>query len=319
MLINGQWTQDWSPSDNKDSKGRYIRQLAGFRNWITATGIAGPTGEQGFVAEQGRYHLYAAYNCPWASRALTVLYLKGLEDCISVTFVNPKITDQGWKFEGFPLCEKEPLYGFDFLHQVYTKSDQQYSGRVTVPVLWDKKNQCIVSNESADIIRMFNSAFNEVTGSELDLYPEDLREEIDALNKAVYQNLNNGVYKAGFATTQSAYEEAYHAVFAQLDALESRLSDGRSFLFGERLTETDICAFVTLIRFDEVYHGLFKCNRNLLAQMPYLSAYTRRIYALPKIHQTVKFKHIKHHYYGIKALNPNGVIPLGPEGFAKKE
>lgn len=317
MLINGKWTFDWQPSDNKDGEGRYIRQSAGFRNWITSSGVAGPTGIGGFAAEKGRYHLYAAYNCPWASRALIVLNLKGLEDYISVTLVNPEITEQGWKFEGFPLCEKEPLYGFNFLHQLYTLSDAHYSGRVTVPVLWDKKKSVIVSNESADIIRMFNSAFDSLTGSKLDLYPEPLRKEIDELNADIYQNLNNGVYKAGFATSQPAYEEAYHAVFMQLDALESLLSDGRDFLMGDILTETDIRTFVTLIRFDEVYYGLFKCNRNLLAQMEYLYAYTRRIYSLPGIGKTVKFKHIKQHYYSIKKLNPNGIIPLGPGGFRR--
>ncbi|MDW6004644.1 glutathione S-transferase family protein [Vibrio mangrovi] len=313
MLVNGIWTKDWQPVQAKDEQGRFIRQTSGFRHWITPDGEPGPTGDGGFKAEKGRYHLYVAYICPWASRTLMVRALKGLEDYISISVVNPVMTDQGWQFGHADGADFDELNGCDYLHQLYTKVDPQYTGRATVPVLWDKQKQVIVSNESADIIRMLNSAFDHLTGSTVDLYPEPFREEIETLNQRIYQQLNNGVYQAGFASSQFAYEEAYHNVFSMLDELESRLADGRPFLFGDALTETDVRTFVTLVRFDAAYHGVFKCNRNLLAQMPHLYAYTKRIYEIDGIAKTVRIDHIKQGYYSIKALNPGRIIPVGPD------
>lgn len=312
MLVNGQWAREWEPVQATDSDGRFVRQVSGFRNWITPDGATGPTGASGFPAEAGRYHLYVALICPWASRTLMARTLKGLNSLISVSVVEPALTEQGWRFGSFPGANADSLNDAAYMHQIYTQVAPQYSGRATVPVLWDKQTKTIVSNESADILRMLNSAFDELTGNEFDLYPRDLRDQIDSLNDRIYDSLNNGVYKAGFATTQRAYDEAYESVFATLDELEERLGDGRAFLFGESLTESDIRLFVTLVRFDLAYHGLFKCNRNLLAQMPALSRYTQRILDLPGINDTVNVEHIKTGYYSIKALNPNGIIPVGP-------
>ncbi len=312
MLVNGVWTKDWQPVQKKDEQGRFVRQVSSFRNWITKDGSAGPTGKAGFKAEKDRYHLYVAYICPWASRTLMVRELKGLTDYITLSVVNPELTDQGWKFDGFPGATADPLHQHQYMHQLYTRADDNFTGRATVPVLWDKKTDQVVSNESADIVRMLNQAFDHLTGSELDLYPESLAGDIDVLNEHIYHTLNNGVYKAGFASSQFAYEEAYQGVFQTLDELEERLSDGRPYLFGETITETDIRTFVTLIRFDAAYYGLFKCNRNLIAQMPNLSRYTKRIYALDGIKNTVNIDHIKHGYYSIKTLNPAGIVPVGP-------
>ena len=313
MLVNGQWTRKWDPVQSQDEEGRFVRQRSRFRNWITPDGQPGPTGEGGFAAEPDRYHLYVALICPWASRTLMARKLKGLEDFISVTVVDPVLTDQGWRFGDFPGSDIDPLNEANYLHELYSKVRPDYSGRATVPVLWDKQRGVIVNNESADIVRMLNSAFDGLTGSSLDLYPSDLREEIDALSERLYANLNNGVYQAGFARSQKAYVEAYERVFEMLDALEERMSDGRPFLFGDRLTEADIRLFVTLVRFDLAYYGLFKCNRNLIAQMPYLCRYVARIHALPGVDETVNPEHIKAGYYSIKALNPNGIVPVGPE------
>ncbi|QSX35190.1 glutathione S-transferase C-terminal domain-containing protein [Shewanella avicenniae] len=313
MLVNGVWTEDWQPVQAKDKDGRFVRQASSFRNWITADGSAGPTGIAGFKAEKGRYHLYVAYICPWASRTLMARALKGLTDYIDVTVVNPRLSDQGWQFGGFDGLNADPLNDAAFVHQLYTKADPQFTGRATVPVLWDKHTQTIVNNESADIVRMFDTGFSELVNQGPVLFPENLANDIDLLNEQMYNSLNNGVYKAGFATTQVAYEEAYHAVFNTLDMLEQRLSDGRAFLFGDLFTESDIRLFVTLIRFDAAYYSLFKCNRNQLKEMPYLHAYTQRVLALDGIKDTVNIEHIKAGYYSIKALNPNGIVPVGPD------
>ncbi len=313
MIVNGKWAQNWQPVQKADSQGRFIRQQSVFRHWITADGSAGPSGQGGFQAEAGRYHLYVSYVCPWASRALMVRKLKKLESVISVSVVNPCMTDQGWSFGGYADADNDLLNGARYLHELYTACDPGYSGRATVPVLWDRQRRCIVNNESADIMRMFNTAFAGLSGATLDLYPAHLATAIDQLNEYMYTGLNNAVYQAGFATTQFAYEEAYKKVFTILDQLEARLADGRSYLFGEKITETDIRLFVTLVRFDAVYHGLFKCNRNRIADMQHLDSYTRRLLAMEEIRTTVNMKHIKAGYYSIKALNPSGIVPLGPD------
>lgn len=312
MLINGAWKENWQPVQAEDKDGRFIRQTSSFRHWITPDGSPGPTGDGGFKAEKDRYHLYVAYICPWASRALMVRQLKQLTDLIGVTVVNPRLTAEGWQFGGIPGADEDELNGARYVHELYTRADPQFTGRATVPVLWDKQTRTIVNNESADILRMLNSAFDDFGRPGPDLYPADLAGDIDALNQYLYSDLNNGVYQAGFATSQQAYEEAYHQVFSALDEMESRLADGRPFLFGERLTETDVRLFVTLVRFDAAYHGLFKCNRNHLSGMPALHAYMHRIYALNGIADTVNLDHIKAGYYSIKALNPTGIVPVGP-------
>lgn len=308
MLIDGKWTAKWDPVQAKDAKGGFVRQTSTFRNWITPDGSAGPTGSGGYKAEAGRYHLYVALICPWASRTLIARKLKGLEGLISVTVVEPELTDDGWAI----ATGADPVNDARFMHQIYTKADPHVNGRATVPVLWDRQTGTLVSNESADIVRMFNSGFGALASGP-DLYPADLATEIDALNDAIYNSLNNGVYRAGFATTQVAYDEAFAEVFATLDMLEARLSDGRRYLHGDRFTETDIRAFVTLARFDAAYHGLFKCNLRRIADYPALSAYLARVYRLDGIAETVSIDHIKRGYYSIKALNPNGIVPAGPK------
>lgn len=314
MLKNGKWVGQWQPIQGKDENGRFLRQESAFRNWVTPDGTRGPTGEGGFPAEAGRYHLYVALICPWASRTLIARAMKGLRDTVRVTVLSPVLTDQGWAFGGFPGTGKDPFSDARFLHQVYTNADPSYTGRATVPILWDTKRHTIVSNESADILRMFNSGFGALADDAVDLYPFDLRGEIDALNDALYPALNNGVYRAGFASSQTAYDEAVEDVFGMLDALESRLSDGRRYLFGNRFTESDIRLFVTLARFDAAYFGLFKCNLRRLSDYPRLSAYTARIVSLPTVRDTVDLDHIKAGYYSVKALNPSGIIPAGPAG-----
>lgn len=308
MLVNGKWVAKWQPVQAKDEKGGFVRQNSSFRNWITPDGSPGPTGEGGFEAEPGRYHLYVALICPWASRTLIGRSLKGLEDVISVSVVEPELSDHGWRF-----AEPDELNGITYLHELYTRTDPMISGRATVPVLWDKKRGTIVNNESAEILRMMNSAFGDLADPTFDLYPADLREEIDALNARIYPSLNNGVYRAGFATTQVAYEEAFHQVFAMLGELEAHLGDGRPFLLGDRVTEADVRLFVTLVRFDVAYHGLFKCNLRRLADYPALSEYQARFLALPGVWETVSVDHIKRGYYSVKALNPTGIVPFGPE------
>jgi putative glutathione S-transferase len=295
-----------------DAKGAFVRQESQFRNWITDDGRAGPTGAGGFPAEAGRYHLYVSLNCPWASRTLLVRKLKGLDNVISVAVVEPFLTDQGWRFGDYPDANRDTLNGATYLHEIYSRADPLYSGRATVPVLWDRQRQTIVNNESAEIIRMLNGPLGKFGASDADLYPPDLRGEIEALNEPIYRKLNNGVYRAGFATTQQAYEEACRDVFEMLDELERRL-EGRSFLLGERMTETDIRLFVTLVRFDAAYHGLFKCNLRRLIDYPNLTAYVARVLAIPGVQETVNIDHIKRGYYSIKALNPTGIMPLGPQ------
>lgn len=314
MLVEGKWTRDWDPVQKADAQGRFVRQISSFRNWITPDGAPGPTGEGGFEAESGRYRLYVAYICPWASRTLMARALKGLEALIPVTVVNPVLGDQGWQFGGYPGADDDPLFGASFMHELYTRADPVFTGRATVPVLWDMKRNVMVNNESADILRMFDTAFEQLVPSDLRLYPEELSDQIDALNPRLYDGLNNGVYKAGFASSQLAYDEAVAGVFEMLDELEARLTG--DYLFGDRLTETDIRAFVTLIRFDAAYHGIFKCNRRRVADYPRLSAYMGRILKLPGVRKTVNMDHITRGYYSIKALNPLGIVPVGPDHVA---
>jgi putative glutathione S-transferase len=306
MLVKGKWVGDWQPVQAKDEKGGFVRQISSFRNWVTADGSSD------FPAEAGRYHLYVALICPWASRALIARAFKGLTDLVSVSVVEPALTDQGWRFGDYHGADHDTLNGATYMHELYTRADPDFTGRATVPILWDKKTGTIVSNESADIVRMFNSGFGDLASGP-DLYPADLRSEIDALNDAIYATLNNGVYRAGFATTQLAYDEAYADVFATLDSLETRLGDGRAFLHGDRFTETDIRLFVTAIRFDAAYHGLFKCNKHRFADYPQLSGWLMRVLAIKGVRGTVNIDHIKRGYYSIKSLNPNGIVPAGPD------
>lgn len=312
MLIEGKWTANWQPVQASDAKGGFIRQVSGFRNWVTPDGSAGPTGDAGFAAEAGRYHLYVALICPWASRTLIARKLKRLEDTISISIVNPRLDDEGWAFGGYPGTGPDDINGARHLHEIYTRADPLYTGRATVPVLWDKQLGTIVNNESADIMRMLNSGFGDLASGP-DLYPAPLRAEIDALNADIYPRLNNGVYRAGFAITQVAYEEAFDDVFSMLESLEARLVKGGPFLLGDALTEADIRLFVTLVRFDAAYHGLFKCNLRRLADYPALSAYMAAMLAVPGVAETVSIEHIKAGYYSVKALNPNGIVPKGPD------
>uniref|UniRef100_UPI003B51D3C2 glutathione S-transferase family protein n=1 Tax=Roseovarius indicus TaxID=540747 RepID=UPI003B51D3C2 len=310
MLVDGKWIENWQPVQKADEKGRFVRQVSSFRNWITPDGSAGPTGEGGFEAEPGRYRLYVALICPWASRTLIARKLKGLDKVIPVTVVNPVISAQGWQFGGYDGAQDDPLFGARYMHEIYTRAEPHFTGRATVPVLWDMKRNVMVNNESADILRMFDTAFEGLVPSELRLYPADLAAEIDALNPVIYDKLNNGVYKAGFASSQEAYDEAVAGVFDTLDMLEDRLTG--DYLFGDRLTETDIRTFVTLIRFDAAYHGLFKTNLRQIADYPRLSAFQQRILDLPGVRETVNMDHITRGYYSIKALNPTGIRPVGP-------
>ena len=310
MLVDGVWHDVWY--DTKSTAGHFERSKAQFRNWVTADGSAGPTGSKGFKAEAGRYHLYVSLACPWAHRTLIFRKLKGLEGLISLSIVDPLMLENGWEFHDRDGATVDHLFGSDFLYQIYLKADPTYSGRVTVPVLWDKHTGTIVSNESADIIRMFNTAFNDLTGSKTDYCPDDLRQDIDALNDRIYDAINNGVYKAGFATTQAAYESAVTPLFAMLDELEERLATSR-YLFGARLTESDWRLFTTLVRFDPVYVGHFKCNIRRIVDYPNLSAYVRDLYQTPGVAETVDMHHIKHHYYrSHKTINPTGIVPVGP-------
>ncbi|MCB2126516.1 MAG: glutathione S-transferase C-terminal domain-containing protein [Rhodobacteraceae bacterium] len=308
MLVRGKWTEKWQPVQAKDEKGGFVRQTSSFRNWVTADGTAGPTGTGGFPAEAGRYRLYVALICPWASRTLIARALMGLEGAVPVTVVEPALSDQGWRFG----AEADPERAASYLHELYSVADPDFTGRATVPVLWDTRTGVIVNNESADILRMMSLGFGGLATKGADLYPASLRPAIDALSDWIYPRLNNGVYRAGFATTQVAYDEAVAGVFATLDTLEERLSDGRAFLFGPGLTETDIRLFVTLVRFDAAYHGLFKCNIRRLADYPRLVAYLERVLDLPGVGATVNLGHIKRGYYSIRTLNPTGIVPAGP-------
>ncbi|MEL6735804.1 MAG: glutathione S-transferase family protein [Pseudomonadota bacterium] len=314
LLVDGVWKDQWY--DTKKSGGKFVRSDAGFRNWVTEDGSAGPTGESGFKAETGRYHLYISHACPWANRAAIFRKLKGLESMIDVSVVDHFMGSEGWTFDEAkddPEDTRDQLGGRSRMHQVYTAAKADYTGRVTVPVLWDKERETIVSNESSEIIRMFNSAFNAVGATGPDLYPDPLREEIDSVNERVYHTVNNGVYKCGFATTQEAYQEAFQPMFETLDWLEDRLAK-QQWLVGDQVTEADWRLFTTLVRFDPVYVGHFKCNRNRIADFPNLSNYTRALYQWPGVADTINIDHIKSHYYGShETINPTRIVPVGPD------
>ena len=310
LLVEGKWQDRWY--DTKSTGGRFERSQAQWRDWVTRDGKPAEGRTRGFKAEPGRYHLYVSLACPWAHRTLIFRALKKLEDVISVSVVHPYMGSDGWTFRTEDGATGDTLYGLDFLHQIYTMADPAYSGRVTVPVLWDKREKTIVSNESSEIIRMLNSAFDEWGDASVDLCPPALRGEIDELNAFIYPAINNGVYRAGFATSQAAYEEAFQALFSALDQLEERLSKQR-YLTGERVTEADWRLFTTLVRFDPVYVGHFKCNLRRIADYPNLSNYLRDLHQVPGVAGTVNLLHIKAHYYGSHpTINPTGVVPLGP-------
>ncbi|HYM32357.1 MAG TPA: glutathione S-transferase family protein [Candidatus Cybelea sp.] len=305
LLVDGVWTDQ--ATDSRLTGGHFLRADAAFRRHVSAD----PGAE--FPAEAGRYHLYVALACPWANRTLIYRKLKRLDDVISVSIVDPLMLENGWTFTGAPGTTRDTVNGCDYMYQVYAKAKPDYTGRASVPVLWDKKRQTIVNNESSEIIRMLNSAFDRFGDASLDFYPPALRPEIDRLNAQIYATVNNGVYRAGFASTQSAYEEAYSALFATLGELEARLTRQR-YLTGDRITEADWRLFTTLIRFDAVYYSHFKCNKRRIADYPALSAYTRELYQVPGVAETVDIDQIKRHYYGShRRINPTGIVPLGPD------
>ena len=311
LLVDGVWKDQWY--DTKSSDGRFVRSKSQFRDWVTRDGKPAEGRERGFKAEPGRYHLYVSLACPWAHRTLIFRKLKKLEDVISVDVVHHFMGENGWTFLDEDGATGDSLYGSEFLHQIYTRADPGYSGRVTVPVLWDKKEQTIVSNESSEIIRMLNAAFDEWGDEGVDLWPAHLRPQIEAINDRVYSSINNGVYRAGFATTQSAYEEAFDELFDALDEVERRLSRGR-YLLGERMTEADWRLFTTLVRFDAVYYSHFKCNLRRIADYPNLSNYLRDLYQTRGVAETVNMLHIKAHYFGShETVNPTRIVPKGPE------
>lgn len=311
LLVKGIWQDNWY--DTSNNQGKFKREAAQLRNWITQDGRAGPSGDAGFKAESGRYHLYVSLACPWAHRTLIFRKLKGLEPHISLSVVSPDMLEHGWSFDQSQHSSGDALFQYDYLHQIYTRNCPDYTGRVTVPVLWDKQQNRIVSNESSEIIRMFNSAFNELTGDRLDFYPQAQQPAIDSINHFIYEKINNGVYKAGFATSQTAYHQAVTALFSALEQLESTLAQQR-YLLGEHLTEADWRLFTTLIRFDAVYVGHFKCNLRQIEQYPNLAGYLRELYQYPGIAETVDFYHIKRHYYfSHTMINPTQVIPEGPQ------
>lgn len=312
LLVEGEWKDQGY--DTESHGGKFVRSETKFRNWITADGAAGPSGEGGFKAESGRYHLYVSLACPWAHRALVFRALKDLEDHIGVSVVHPDMLSEGWELrDDFPGATGDKLYGLDYLRELYLKADPRISGRVTVPVLWDTERETIVSNESAEIIRMFNSAFNDITGNTDDYWPEELRDKIQPVNDRIYDTVNNGVYKSGFATSQEAYDDAVHPLFDSLDWLEHRLSNSR-YLMGETITEADWRLFTTLVRFDLVYHTHFKCNRNRIMDYPNLWGYLRELYQWPGVRDTVNFDHIVRHYHmSHKTINPYGIIPINPQ------
>jgi len=305
-LVDGKWE---TRRARRSSSGRFERQQTQFRNWVTVDGSAGPTGEGGFKAEAGRYHLYVSLACPWAHRALIFRKLKKLTDAISISVVEPHMLAEGWEFnDTWP----DHLYGRERLYEIYVDANPTYTGRASVPVLWDKERKTIVSNESADIIRMLNSAFDAFGDAALDFYPEPLRLEIDAVNAVIYENVNDGVYKAGFAPSQEAYEEAFRALFNTLDELDQRL-DSQRFLLGDPLTEADWRLFTTLIRFDAIYYVHFKCNRRRIADYKNLSGYLRDLFQMPGVKETVDIEHAKqHYYYSHDRINPTRIVPLGP-------
>jgi len=310
LLIDGKWHDQWY--DTESTGGRFKRSESAFRNWITPDGSAGPSGSAGFRAEADRYHLYVAYACPWAHRALIFRKLKGLEHMLPISVVNPLMKENGWTFEPGYKVVPDPIHNATCMHQIYTAADAEYTGRVTVPVIWDKRKGTIVNNESSEIIRMLNSAFDGIGAKEGDYYPEDLHGRIDEINETVYHKVNNGVYKSGFATTQDAYEEAVIPLFETLDWLEGILAENR-YLCGTRLTEADWRLFTTLIRFDAVYVGHFKCNVRRIDDYPNLSNYLRELFQHPGIATTIDMKAIKLHYYAShETINPSGVVPIGP-------
>lgn len=305
LLVEGKWQDHWY--DTKSTGGRFVRRESSFRGWVTADGSLG------FPAEVGRYHLYVSLACPWAHRTLIFRKLKGLEESVSISVVDPFMGAQGWAFSDGPGCIPDHVGNARYLHEVYAKADPGYTGRVTVPVLWDKQTGTIVNNESSEIIRMFNADFGSIGDATVDFYPEGWRKEIDEVNAFVYPNVNNGVYRCGFATTQEAYEEAFTALFDALARLEERLGRQR-YLVGDRITEADWRLFTTLVRFDAVYVGHFKCNLRRIADYPNLSRYLRELYQVPGVSDTVNFVHIKRHYYeSHKTINPTGIVPMGPE------
>lgn len=311
QLVDGVWKDEWY--DTKASGGAFVRSTAKFRNWITPDGSAGPSGVGGFKAEAGRYHLYVSYACPWAHRTLIFRALKGLDDFISVSAVHPDMLSDGWTFEtDFDGATGDTLYGLPFARDIYLKADPTISGRVTVPILWDRQRETIVSNESSEIIRMLNSAFDGLTGNTDNYWPEHLRDAIEAVNEPIYSNINNGVYKSGFATSQTAYDTAVSALFEELDRLEARLSENR-YLVGGQITEADWRLFTTLVRFDSVYHLHFKCNRKRLIDYPNLFSYTRELYQVPGVAATVRHDHIvRHYHYSHESINPHRIIPINP-------
>ena len=305
LLVDGKWQDKWY--DTKKSGGKFERQASKFRNDISSDDSSE------FKAESGRYHLYVSLACPWAHRTLIFRKLKGLENHIDVSIVHPEMLENGWEFKTYPGATGDKLYNADFVHQIYTKAQPSVTTRVTVPVLWDTKTHSIVNNESAEIIRIFNTAFNALTGNTDDYYPKALREEIDSINERVYHDINNGVYKAGFATSQAAYEEAVSSLFNALDWIEARLSKQR-YLVGDSITEADWRLFTTLIRFDAVYHGHFKCNKRQIADYPNIFGYMKELYQVNGVRETVNLDHIKRHYYfSHTMINPTQVIPVGPE------
>lgn len=310
-LVEGKWISE-DLLDHTDD-GSFDRKPTSFHNWITPDGTAWPSGQTGFAAQSGRYHLYVSYACPWAHRTLIFRVLKGLTDHIGISVVHPHMLDDGWTFdETFPGATGDTLFGKSFLREIYTKADPDVSGRVTVPVLWDKQTGTIVNNESSEIIRIFNDAFDGLTGNTLDFWPQDLREEMEPVNARIYETLNNGVYRAGFAKTQSAYDEAVGALNDTMDWLEDRLTT-RRYVMGARITEADWRLAVTLFRFDLVYHGHFKCNRAKLIEYPHLWDYTRELYQWPGVAETVHFDHIaRHYYYSHANINPHRIVPVGP-------
>ena len=311
LLVDGKWHTDWY--DTKSTGGKFERKASSFRHWVTADGSAGPSGDAGFKAEVGRYHLYVSLACPWAHRTIIYRKLKGLEKMISMSVVNAFMGDEGWTFEDGDGVIPDEVLGATRMHQVYTAAQADYTGRVTIPVLWDKKTQTIVSNESSEIIRMFNSAFDSLGAKAVNFSPNELLPQIDELNAFIYPNINNGVYRAGFATTQQAYEDAVKDVFMALDKLEGMLANQR-YLVGGQITEVDWRLFTTLIRFDAFYVGHFKCNVKRIADYPNLSGYLRDLYQQPGIAETVNIPYIKEHYYAShETINPSGVVPVGPE------
>ncbi len=312
LLVDGKWHDQWY--DTSSTGGRFERSASQYRNWISASGAAGPSGSGGFQAEAGRYHLYVSYACPWAHRCLIMRSWKGLEEIISVSSVHPLMLAQGWEFgQSAGLACPDPLYGLKALHELYVRADPHYSGRVTVPLLWDRQQQTIVNNESAEIIRMFNSAFDHLGAKPGDYYPADLRPQIDSLNDYIYPKINNGVYMAGFATSQSAYDAAVSEVFTALDELERRLGQNR-YLVGNTITEADLRLWTTLVRFDAVYVTHFKCDKKRIADYPNLNGYLRDIYQIPGVADTVRMDHIRNHYFrSHPSINPHGIIPVGPE------